>query len=277
MNRFQQLSTLFIAVAWTAALCVTTAAQNPFDNASGLAANAAEADESTKGAAAPEQSTPEQQPAAGAKHDEKRPVLCRCVGDSRPEARNRINHILSGPLRSAGLEFVETPLKDVITQVQDDYGIPIQIDVAALEENGINLDEPMTVNIHNVSLQSALRLMLNRLNIAYLYQDEVLLITTNDAADSRSELCVYDVQDVIGDDANELPELASTITACVAADSWKENGGIHPNIHVIRPTLLVISQSQATHEQIRNLLATIRAVRAANNGLGVPTDGANHP
>ena len=47
------------------------------------------------------------------------------------EAEQRIEKALAEPAAfRAGLDFVETPLKDVVNQLQDDYGIPIQLDTA---------------------------------------------------------------------------------------------------------------------------------------------------
>lgn len=262
MNRFHQRSTALIAVTYLFAICSPGMAQ--FGGAGGRDVDKPEAETSTK-AAPPEKST-----TAEAKQDAKKAELCYCIGDTNADARKKINQALNSPLHPNGLDFVETPLKDVMTQLQEDYAIPIQIDVAALEENGMNLDSQVTVNIHNVSLQSALRLMLKHLNLTTIYQDECLMITTNDAAEKRTELCVYDVHDVVGDDANELRELTTTITDCVATDTWSENGGGTANIRIVRPALLVISQSQATHDEIRRLLTAIRAAHA-ESGNKQPT------
>ncbi|MFO0791825.1 MAG: VWA domain-containing protein [Pirellulales bacterium] len=113
------------------------------------------------------------------------------------EAEQRIERALRSPLHATGLDFVETPLKDVISQLQEDYGIPIQIDNAALEEVGVNTDEPVTVNLRNVSLRSALRLMLKNVQLTYIVQDEVLMITTKDAAEKNLVVKVYPVADLV--------------------------------------------------------------------------------
>ena len=55
----------------------------------------------------------------------------------------------------------------------------------ALEEIGVGTDEPVTVNLHNISLRSALRLMLKNLQLTYIIQDEVLMITTPEEAEKR--------------------------------------------------------------------------------------------
>ena len=82
-------------------------------------------------------------------------------------------------------------------QLQDDYGIPIKLDTTALEEIGINTDEPVTVNLHNISLRSALRLMLKDLQLTYIIQDEVLMITTPEEAEANLVVKVYPVADLV--------------------------------------------------------------------------------
>jgi hypothetical protein len=96
-------------------------------------------------------------------------------------------------------------LKDVVEGLATDYGIPVQLDQPALDEVGINADQPVTVNLHNVSLRSALRLMLKNLQLTYIIQDEVLMITTPDAAQKQLVVKVYPVADLV------LPIDASTL------------------------------------------------------------------
>ncbi len=90
------------------------------------------------------------------------------------EAEQRIEKALRGPLNSTGMEFQATPLLDAVNQLQTDYGIPIQLDKAALEEAAIGTDTPVDASYHNISLRSALRLMLKNLQLTYIIQDEVL-------------------------------------------------------------------------------------------------------
>ena len=185
---------------------------------------------------------------------------CQCVGRF-PASVKKIEHVLRGPLDSAGIDFTDQPLSDVVSQLQDAYGIPIQVDRAALEAIGVSLDEPVNLNVHNISFQSALRLMLKNLQLTYIITDEVLMITTSDEAEKRLKVCVYDVHNIVGNDEQALNALIKTISASTASGSWSENGGNAPDIHVVKPALLVVSQSQAVHEDIRDLLTTIRNVR----------------
>jgi hypothetical protein len=113
------------------------------------------------------------------------------------EAERRIESALRGPLRATGLDFVDTPLEEVVNLLQEDYDIPVQLDLPALEEAGLGADEPVTVNLHNVSLRSALRLMLKQHQLTYIIQDEVLMITTPEEAEAQLVVKVYPVADLV--------------------------------------------------------------------------------
>ena len=113
------------------------------------------------------------------------------------ESERRSESALRSPLRGTGLDFADTPLEEVVNLLQDDYDIPIQIDVPALDEIGIAPDEPVNINLHGVSLRSALRLMLKNLQLTYVIQDEVLMITTPESADQELVVKVYPVADLV--------------------------------------------------------------------------------
>src|SRR4029077_4314821 len=81
--------------------------------------------------------------------------------------------------------------------LQDEYGIPIQIDGPALADAGLTPQEPMTVNLHNIALRSALKLMLKDHKLTYIIQDEVLIITTPEQAETQLVAKVYPVADLM--------------------------------------------------------------------------------
>jgi hypothetical protein len=113
------------------------------------------------------------------------------------DAERRIDSALRAPLLPNGLDFVDVPLEEVVNTLQEDYGIPVQIDGPALEAIGLDSTEPITANLHNISLRSALRLMLKNLQLTYIIQDEVLMITTPEEAESQLIVKVYPVADLV--------------------------------------------------------------------------------
>ncbi len=98
---------------------------------------------------------------------------------------------------STTLEFIETPLADVVDYLKDLHGIEIQIDHRALEDVGIGSDTPITRNLKGITLRSALRLMLKEMDLTYVVRDEVLLITTPEEAESELTTKVYPVADLV--------------------------------------------------------------------------------
>ncbi len=187
--------------------------------------------------------------------------ICQCVGEGDSTAAHRIEQALAGPLRSAGLDYSETPLQDVVSQLQDDYGIQVRLNKPALEEAGIGTDAPVTIALHNISLNSALRLMLNSLQLRYVIDDEVLMITTQEDAEMHLKICVYDARKIIPDASEKnVKTLIDTIKACVDCSTWAESGGGNAEIRALPNGLIVVTQTQAVHHELQNLLTTIRGM-----------------
>jgi hypothetical protein len=195
------------------------------------------------------------------------PALCRCI-DEFGASSARIKALLAAPLKSSGLEFKEEPLEDVVNFLREEYDIPIQIDEPELEDAGLTRDEPVTVVARDISLESALRLMLKVKGLTYAIQNETLILTTRDADESQRTTCVYDVRDIVA----ALPKpkspagaaawadydpLIGVITECVCPDTWKETGS-EGDVRSIAPGVLVIYQTQHVHRQVTNLLNAIR-------------------
>jgi hypothetical protein len=222
--------------------------------------------------------SPDEKPAAGAAEAQRDESLlvasqtesasneagdfCRCIGDTASPSVTKIKQALAGPLNSSGLNFVDVPLKEVANFLQDEYGIPAQLDTAALDESGLGADEPVTIKLHNVSLQSALRLMLTQLGLTSMIRNEVLMITSPEEAEAHLETCVYDVRQLVDDTSDRsFDALIDTIVSCVATQTWAENGGGEAEIRMLKPGLLVISQTQPVQNAVQGLLTEIREMR----------------
>ena len=61
---------------------------------------------------------------------------------------------------------------------------------------GVAPDSPITFKISDISAKSALNLLLSELNLATMVRDEVLLITSQEAADANVYAVLYDVSDL---------------------------------------------------------------------------------
>ena len=93
------------------------------------------------------------------------------------------------------ISFNGTPLANVIKFFRDTYSIPIVIDDKALEDESITADEPITLELPTVSFRSALKLILEPLQLTYVIEDEVMRITSKKTF--ANVVRVYPVGDLV--------------------------------------------------------------------------------
>ncbi len=152
---------------------------------------------------------------------------------------------------STTLEFIETPLADVVDYLKDLHGIEMQIDHRCLGDIGIGSDTPVTRNLKGITLRSALSLMLRELDLTYLIRDEVLLITTPEEVESELYLEIYHIAPLL-DDENNAEKLIDILTSAIGGDS----DGPKRSMSTFRG-LLVLKGTYHDHQQVRGLLGTM--------------------
>jgi hypothetical protein len=183
--------------------------------------------------------------------------FCKCIGETDSPVTTKIEQTLQRPLHAAGFEFSKKPLQAVAKELQDEYGIPIQIDQIALESVGVRTHEPVTISLRGISLRSALRHMLNNLLLTYTIRDEVLIITTPDEAEKQFSLCVYDVRDLLDPrDADSLAIFTKTIEDVINVGGPFDSD--EPGIWPIKPGTLIAVFTPPRQEELRDLLSAIR-------------------
>jgi hypothetical protein len=209
--------------------------------------------------------------------------LCRCVllaaaiglvgfpsrGEEPTAWEKRIEETLNAPTQ---VEFVETPLQDVIDFLKDYHKIEIQLDIRGNELN-IEPTTPITKNFKGISLRSALRLLLGELKLTYVLRDEVLLITTPQQAAQMLDTRVYPIGDLAsvvsgkpqpagpyGSYVVRDESLENVIRTTVEPGSWIESGGpgTLAAIALESQRVLIVHQTYAAHRQITLLLASLR-------------------
>ncbi len=106
----------------------------------------------------------------------------------------KIRRTLSKPTT---VEFLDLPLEDCITFLKEYHNINIWIDKATLADEGVALDQPVTLNLAGVTLRSVLKLLLEPVQLTYVIEDEVLKITTTTKAEEKLTTRVYPVGDLV--------------------------------------------------------------------------------
>ena len=262
----------------------------------------------------------------------------------RTERELEIERRLKTPVM---LRYEETPLSEVMDGLSQLAGINIHLDPRGLNQEGVNSDTAVTLNLNKeISLQSALNLILEPLHLSYVIKDDVLKITSEQLRDGEIYAVTYNVSDLVipipnfvpssgiglqglindahaaagygqnglgatgpsvlvggrggqpgvpandqilaqqfnaapagglsqgtvpigagpggmGGGANaDFDSLIDLIVSTVSTDTWAENGGGEAEIRPFPTNLsLVISQTQAVHEEIADLLEQLRRLQ----------------
>ena len=160
------------------------------------------------------------------------------------------------------------------------HKIHVSIDHKALEDAGIGTDTQITRTLKDVKLRSALKLMLHDLGLTYLVADDVLLITTSDEANNRLVTVVYPVGDLVSregypnEELDDYGTLIDMITSTVQPTTWDEVGGPGSIKEFPHRKALVLSQTWDVHEEISDLLTTLRKTGGKIPGGGDVTAGS---
>lgn len=169
--------------------------------------------------------------------------------------------------KTTSLEFVETPLRDVVDEFRRRFRVNVLIDIRALDDVGIGTDVPITASMPDVKAGTALSLLLHELQLTWTIHRGVLLITTPEEAETMLVTRVYDVADLVvcrdqhgqlWDDYDTLIEVITTLRP----DSWEEVGGPGSIVGATlgRSRVLVVSHTYWWQRQVAALLEQIRSV-----------------
>ena len=98
---------------------------------------------------------------------------------------------------TTGVDFAETPLEEALRELEQVHGIDIYLDRVALDTAQIDPQAPISIELKEISLRSALKLILKELDLTYVIRDEVLQVTTVEEAEANPVTKVYPVGDLV--------------------------------------------------------------------------------
>jgi hypothetical protein len=171
--------------------------------------------------------------------------------------------------RPISLHFKEVPLNQAVKDLSLLTGVKIVLDLPDLEAAKIHLDVPLSINVENIDMKSALRLLLNRLRLAYVIENQTIKITTPEKAHPLFQRA-YSVADLVepvplfeGQKSRKPNDavLVECIQSCAATSSWEANGGKGTIQYFPKDRSLVITQHVEAHEEVALLLATLRKLQ----------------
>jgi hypothetical protein len=201
---------------------------------------------------------PEALPGPGAEHGKPAPV---------PPVAAKIAARLNTPI--PGLSFTATPLVDAVAPLAILGNVPITFDPDALQELGVSLRDPITMNLSAKTVGKSLEAILAGRKLAYVMDSGHILVTSPAEHRELPKQLRYTVADLTGGDAQRLAELAALVQRLVAPDCWQSNGG-RGAIRCEGGALLIL-QTGNVHYQIIAFCEKLRVAR------GLPTRSRLNP
>ena len=188
--------------------------------------------------------------------------------------------ILDALAKPTTVEFLDLPLEDCVTFLKEYHSINVWLDKGKLSDEGVALDQPITLKLAGVSLRSVLNLLLEPVQLAYVVEDDVMKITTEEQAKKKLFTRTYPVGDLYqgrvkpednsaADKAtpNDTPavmrpgDLEKAIMKTVEPGSWDETKGPASITYVKESGSLVIRHTWGAHTKIVDLLRNLRQAK----------------
>lgn len=177
-------------------------------------------------------------------------------------------------------KFPEIPLDEVVIYFSEVHNIPISIQTKDLEDVGMSIDQPISFDYSMITLKNALLQILDPLNLTYVVDREMILITSKAKAAEMMKTRIYPVGDLCSspDDYLSLEhairnsKLGNWKVKFVYRASTGYGGAMAPSpesnakggtISVVpQSKSLVITQTYHTQNAITELLKDLRKARA---------------
>ncbi|HEX3725099.1 MAG TPA: hypothetical protein VHV08_02605, partial [Pirellulales bacterium] len=123
------------------------------------------------------------------------------------------------------LKFRNRPLSEVLENLAKLAAVNLYLDPKGLGEEGVTSDSPVTIDLtQDISLKSALNLILEPLHLSYVIKDEVLKITSEQLRDGDIYPVTYNVADLVIPIPNFVPN-GRTGLAGALSDGYNMTGG----------------------------------------------------
>lgn len=176
------------------------------------------------------------------------------------------------------LDFVGTPLVQVAEHLRQTYGINCDFDRRALDDCQVDLKTPIDFRVRDVSLRSALKLLLAPLRLTWIVEDETLLITSVEEAECTWLEMLYPVGDLVvcendegqlWDDYESLCRVIDTMFYPNIGDT-ADGSGPTLGISLGGAKVLVVGQKSDVQDEVLALLRRLREVAARSKDAKPP-------
>lgn len=176
------------------------------------------------------------------------------------KATTRIEQALE---QETSLEFVDSPLREVLDYLTTLHKVPTFLDLASLEEIGLGSDTPVNQNLNGISLRSGLNLMLDELGMTWIVRNGMLTLVTQEEARLRPIIKAYLVSDLVS--AKESVEQLQEIVSATVRLTMRARRAVNKRAAIDRRQVigfqnsLIIAATEEDHDRVSKVLAMLRS------------------
>ncbi len=159
----------------------------------------------------------------------------------------------------AALELTDVPLIKAVDLVAGMSTLPITVDVDALEQLGVSLRDPVSLEVSSTTIAKTLRAIAAQKGLVFTVEGGQVFLGAPAKYRETLQKVRYSVADLTGDDKTATAELAALIQNMVAPDSWQAAGG--RGMLKADPGAIEVTQSGDVQDQILVFCEKLRAAR----------------
>ena len=163
------------------------------------------------------------------------------------------------------VEMAQQPLSEALKQLGAQKGVPLHLNRRALEEIGLTEDVPVSLQLSEVPLRTALELMLEDLDLTYVNRGALLSVTTFEDAESTLLTGIYWLD---GTGTPDLGAIMQQIQTAMQPDTWEALGGPSRMVPMVthHRNALMITTTSPVHHDIQSFLDALRANHFGDEG-----------
>lgn len=175
--------------------------------------------------------------------------------------------------RPASVRIIRTPIAESLKILSDQHKLNLRVDHAAIEEEGIKLDEQLSsLDIRDRPVRKILEVLTASHDLCLQSREGELWITAFHQYKNYLKTALFDVRDLCRD-ASGCKQLKDAIEATISPQEWQNSGGwgciVFP-----RPGLMLVSQTEPVADEILAFLEDVRREIGKQNspspGLIIP-------
>src|SRR5262249_13680230 len=121
------------------------------------------------------------------------PPLSSAPAEQPKPKESEVEQRLRKPI---SLGFRDVPLRQVVRDLTNASGVPVVLDEQALRCAAVNLDAPLSIEVDNIDLKSALKIVLDKVGLRFIVEDDAIKITVPDRG-GRKYRASYNVADLV--------------------------------------------------------------------------------